>query len=107
MRNLKIGTAGVLLSLIAGAAPPVVAAADKSLPSSSTASGTPSLPAATGRLKFKSSGPVCMCGEGLSEKDIEQALAKLQHEKSADQHSGSAQANATRPDNNLNSGAAK
>jgi hypothetical protein len=35
------------------------------------------VPAPKGRLKFKSSGPVCMCGEGMSERDIEQRMAKL------------------------------
>jgi hypothetical protein len=30
------------------------------------------LPAAKGRLKFKSAGPMCICGEGLSERDIAQ-----------------------------------
>jgi hypothetical protein len=41
------------------------------------------LPPPTGRLKFKSSGPVCMCAEGMSERDIEQAMAKLKAEKSS------------------------
>lgn len=36
-----------------------------------------------GRLKFKSSGPVCMCGEGMSERDIERAMAKLKQDKNA------------------------
>jgi hypothetical protein len=35
------------------------------------------VPAPKGRLKFKSSGPVCMCGEGMNERDIEKAMAKL------------------------------
>lgn len=29
-----------------------------------------------GRLKFKSIRPVCMCAEGMSERDIQQALAR-------------------------------
>lgn len=33
-------------------------------------------PAPSGRLKFRRPGPVCMCGDGPSEKDIEQALDK-------------------------------
>jgi len=39
------------------------------------------VPAPKGRLKFKSSGPVCMCGEGMSERDIEQAMARLEQAK--------------------------
>ena len=41
------------------------------------------VPAPKGRLKFKSSGPVCMCGEGMSERDIEQAMARLEQDKAA------------------------
>lgn len=46
------------------------------------------VPAAKGRLKFKSSGPVCMCAEGMSERDIEQAVAKSKQNKVADPDSG-------------------
>lgn len=41
------------------------------------------VPAPKGRLKFKSSGPVCMCAEGMSERDIEQAMARLKQDKAA------------------------
>ena len=41
------------------------------------------LPAPTGRLKFKSAGPVCICGEGLSERDIEKATPKFKSDKEA------------------------
>ena len=41
------------------------------------------VPAPKGRLKFKSSGPVCMCGQGMSERDIERAMAKLKQDKDA------------------------
>lgn len=43
---------------------------------------SPALPKPTGRLKFKTSGPVCMCGEGMSEKDIARSLkqkTELEH----------------------------
>jgi hypothetical protein len=29
------------------------------------------------RLKYKSSGPICLCSGGLSERDIEEAMARL------------------------------
>ena len=45
------------------------------------------VPAPKGRLKFKSSGPVCMCAEGMSERDIEQAMARLKQDKAADSES--------------------
>jgi hypothetical protein len=31
---------------------------------------------ASGRLKFKGRGPVCVCSSGLSERDIEQAAKR-------------------------------
>ena len=65
------------------------------------------MPAAKGRLKFKSSGPVCMCGEGLSERDIEQALAKSNLQKLAGQDSGTSQATGGGQERTLNLGAAK
>lgn len=34
-----------------------------------------------GRLKFKSSGPVCMCGNGMSEQDLLKALAKSKQDR--------------------------
>lgn len=41
------------------------------------------LPPPRGRLKFKSSGPVCMCAEGMSERDIERAMEKLKAAKNS------------------------
>ena len=53
------------------------------------------LPAPKGRLKFKSSGPVCMCAEGMSERDIEQAMAKLKQDKAAGSGSVTSNSQAT------------
>ena len=39
--------------------------------------GQSEVPLVRARLKFKSSRPVCMCAEGMSERDIEQGLAKF------------------------------
>ena len=68
--------AGMLIVLLAHAAP--VFAAPESPPglSSPVATRGSGVPPAQGRLRFKSAGPVCMCGEGLSEKDIERAMAR-------------------------------
>lgn len=38
--------------------------------------GQSEVPVTKGRLKFKSSRPVCMCAEGMSERDIQQALTR-------------------------------
>lgn len=40
-------------------------------------------PVPKGRLKFKSSGPVCMCADGMSERDIEKAMAKFKANKAS------------------------
>jgi len=53
------------------------------------------VPAPKGRLKFKSSGPVCMCGEGMSERDIEQAMARLEQDKAAGSGSVTSSSQAT------------
>lgn len=55
----------VLLSLVMPM--PAIAAPDATVPQSA-ASEAPRAP----RLKFKSSRPICLCGNGMSEKDIEQ-----------------------------------
>jgi len=66
------------------------------------------LPAPTGRLKFKSAGPVCLCGDGgLSERDIEQALAKLKAEKVAGQDLDVGANQAGSPERTPNLGVAK
>ena len=111
MRLLTGWAIAILLPLAAGSFAPASAApalaADAS-PQPGMASGTySSVPPAKGRLKFKSNGPVCMCAEGLSERDIEQALAKLQPEKTTGQDSGTGQTAAGRQEKNLNSGVAK
>lgn len=40
-------------------------------------------PSPKGRLKFKSGGPVCMCGEGMNERDIERLTEKLKEKRAA------------------------
>jgi len=76
MRNLTGCDVAFLLSVAAGSlvsvgTVTVLAAEMTSLQSQG------GKPAPKGRLKFKTSGPVCMCAEGMSERDIEQAMAKL------------------------------
>lgn len=66
----------VVLSLAAASVAPAAAAAGPET-TAQAKQWQGGVPAAKGRLKFKSSGPVCMCAEGLSERDIEQALAKF------------------------------
>lgn len=57
----------VLLSLMMPM--PAIAAPDATVPqSAASASEAPRAP----RLKFKSRRPICLCGNGMSEKDIEQ-----------------------------------
>jgi len=95
-----------LLSLAAVSVAPVGAA-----PVASGAQEMPvqkgGLPAATGRLKFKSAGPVCMCGDGMGEKDIEQALAKAKSGSGAGVDKGASHGQAGGQEKNLNLGAAK
>lgn len=66
----RIGSA--MLSLMI--AMPVMAAPEATSPAASSA-GEHDAPRAP-RLKFKSRRPICMCGNGLSEKDIEQAATE-------------------------------
>jgi len=111
MRNLPGWVAAFLLPTAAGAMAPAGAASLLALETSPQASvapgGSSSVPAAKGRLKFKSAGPVCMCGEGLSERDIEQALAKLQTEKTGGQDPATRPVPVTGQENNVNLGVAK
>ena len=65
------------------------------------------LPLPTGRLKFKSPGPVCICGEGLSERDIEQAMAKFRSDKVATPDSDASRSRGGNPEKTLNSGVSK
>jgi len=65
-------------------------------------------PAPTGRLKFKHSGPVCKCGDGLSEQDLEQALAKTSKQrKTTRPDSASSRGQARSQHDNLNLGVPK
>jgi len=111
MRNLTGWVAAFLLPMAAGGMGTASAApllAPETRPQASAApGGLSSVPAAKGRLKFKTSGPVCMCAEGLSERDIEQALAKLQPEKTAGQDSVTRQTSVSGQEKNLNLGVAK
>ena len=91
-----------LAAVNAAAAADAVAAAS---PEMSTAAARGALPAAKGRLKFKSAGPVCMCGDGLSERDIEQALARS--ETGAGQDTGAGRIQGSGQEKNLNLGVAK
>lgn len=71
--QLRSGFVIVLLTLSA----PVMSATDTPREASSqVVTQTAGVPPAKGRLRFKSAGPVCMCGEGLSEKDIEAAMIR-------------------------------
>ncbi|MFA6310498.1 MAG: hypothetical protein WCV99_17505 [Sterolibacterium sp.] len=110
MRNLKRSAVALLVAAAAiapvGAATMVVAA-EPSSQASPGRGGFSSVPAAKGRLKFKSSGPVCMCAEGLSERDIEQALARSSAEVIAGQDTGHNQTPVGGQEKNLNSGVAK
>jgi len=105
MRNLTGWAAGwavaLLLAAVGGMSP--VSAAQGVEISTQATPKQGGLPAPKGRLKFKSAGPVCMCGEGMSEKDIEQALARSQPDKSTDSGVGGGQTG----EKNLNLGVAK
>ena len=111
MRNLSGRVVVLLLSTAASAMAPASAAPLPAPDASPQASAAPrasgSVPAAKGRLKFKSAGPVCMCGEGLSERDIEQALARQQSEKAGGQESATRPVPVTGQENNLNLGVTK
>jgi len=87
VRNLT-GSAVVFLLLAAAGSIASVSADPVVLPETTTQTNQGQatqiqggLPAPKGRLKFKSSGPVCMCAEGMSERDIEQSIAKLKEKE--------------------------
>lgn len=61
----------VLLSLMI--AMPAIAAPDAAVPETETGAASTNEAARAPRLKFRSRRPVCLCGNGMSEKDIEQA----------------------------------
>lgn len=96
----------MFLSLAAANAVAVVPAAS----AETTAQATPlrgGLPPPSGRLKFKSAGPVCMCGDGLSEQDIERAATRAKAEKSAGADPGTSRGQAGGQEKNLNLGDSK
>lgn len=106
MRNLT-GWAVVFLSSIAAAnATPTVPAVTPEMTTQAT-QGQGGVPAAKGRLKFKTSGPVCMCAGGMSERDIEQALAKFKQGKVAGPNSGVSRSQDSSQEKNLNQGVTK
>ena len=109
MRNVTGWVVALLVA--AGAIAPVGAApmvTPEARPQAATGPGAyAAVPAPKGRLKFKSAGPVCMCGEGMSERDIEHALAKSAAEKIAGQESGTSQTPVGGQEKNLNLGVAK
>ena len=111
MRNLPRRVVVFLLSTAAGIMAPAGAVpllGQETTPQASVApGGSGSVPPAKGRLKFKSAGPVCMCGDGLSERDIEQALAKLQSEKTGGQNPETRTVPVTAQENNINLGVSK
>ncbi len=76
MTRLGFVLLALMIAMTATAAP------DAPIPPESAASerDAPRAP----RLKFKSRGPICLCGSGLSEKDIEQATRAQQ--RSTDPH---------------------
>ena len=101
MRNLT-GWAVVFLLLAAAGSIASVSAATVVLPETTTESTQGQktqiqggVPAPKGRLKFKSSGPVCMCAEGMSERDIEQAMTRLKQAKAAGSGSVTSSSQAT------------
>lgn len=110
MRILTGWVVAFLLPVAAGSMSPVSAAPVFSSEINMSSQATPGqggMPAAKGRLKFKSSGPVCMCAEGMSERDIEQAMAKSKADKIAGQDSGANRSQAGGQEKTLNSGVAK
>lgn len=110
MRNSTRWAATFLLSVAAGSMATASAAPLASVPPEVTVQATQGqggVPAAKGRLKFKSAGPICMCAEGLSEKDIEQAMTKSKADKTTGPDSGSSRSQANSQETNLNLGVAK
>jgi hypothetical protein len=92
MRNLRILGRVVLLAMpVAAYAVPPDQVASEVAPAagiSASQTGDGSAPATKRRLRFKSSGPVCMCAEGMSERDIEKNRLKHEQDKSVDTISG-------------------
>lgn len=68
--------AGFLIVMMAHTAPVLAAATSLSEANSNASTVTAGAPPAKGRLRFKSAGPVCMCGDGMSERDIEAAMVR-------------------------------
>jgi len=108
MRNVT-GRVAAMLFPLAVASMPLASASPATAPELTPRAGNPrnGVPPAQGRLKFKSAGPVCMCGDGLSERDIEQALAKSTLDQSVSQAPGSVRAPSGGGEKNLNFGGTK
>jgi len=69
-------TAFFLIVMMTHTVPVLAAAASSSEATSKASTVTSGVPPAKGRLRFKSAGPVCMCGDGMSERDIEAAMIR-------------------------------
>ena len=72
MQNLMRWAVVFYLSVAFANAAPAVSSETDTL----AIKGQSEVPVVKGRLKFKSSRPVCMCAEGMSERDIQQALTR-------------------------------
>ena len=68
--------AGLIMIFLGYGMPAHAAAQSSSPPDSPVAADGIDPPSGKGRLRFKSRGPVCMCGDGLSERDIERAMVR-------------------------------
>ena len=106
MRHLTGWAIAFLFSL----APAATAAAEPVAGSQMSTQATQwrgGVPAPKGRLKFKSAGAVCGCGEGMSERDIEQAMARSKPGKIAGPDSDASGSQAGGQEKNLNLGVTK
>lgn len=106
MQNLTGCAVVFLLSAGAANAAPAAPAAAPEMTTQAT-QGRGGVPAAKGRLKFKSSRPVCGCAEGLSERDIEQAITKSKPDKLARPNLDAGGSQASGQEETLNLGVTK
>lgn len=90
MRHLKIpGVFALLLATAAAYADPVDQVASEVVPvTGELQQKDESVPLKKGRLRFKSSGPVCMCAEGMSEREIEKKRIRFKQDKTEEAVSG-------------------
>ncbi|GEM_PF-2994649 len=80
MRTFLLAVLSAVALLLAGAAAAAEAPASPAVPEAAAAAGerageTPARPARKGRLRFRD-GPVCICSDGLSERDIRDGAAR-------------------------------